>query len=254
MPPPTSSSASAPQLPALSAMLSCSPATAATPPIPSPAPAWCPRIWLSPRPAWILAGSCSMTPPLSVSRSPTSAVRSSPARSLARDCLRSTKTPPLICNTRKLAPVSLPFAPVDGGSFTNAVVFSSNGGNSTNVVTGYGVTPAQLYVVPYSVDFGAVVVGSHTQAMFVVHNGGEAPLTDGVATLSPGPFAFPLSTLDPQLSTTFSVPGLSSTNVLVSFTPASAGSFTNQVVFDAGNAGHSPHTVTGTGLTQIGRA
>ena len=159
------------------------------------------------------------------------------------------ESPSLNLQPGQTGSVSVTFAPVDGGSFTNAVVFSSNGGNSTNVVTGYGVTPAQLYVVPYSVDFGAVVVGSHTQAMFVVHNGGEAPLTDGVATLSPGPFAFPLSTLDPQLSTTFSVPGLSSTNVLVSFTPASAGSFTNQVVFDAGNAGHSPHTVTGTGLT-----
>ena len=49
--------------------------------------------------------------------------------------------------------VSVAFAPLSGGSFSNAVVFLSNGGNSTNNVTGIGLTPPQLAVSPSSLKF-----------------------------------------------------------------------------------------------------
>ncbi len=37
--------------------------------------------------------------------------------------------------------VTASFTPVSGGAFTNAVAFNSNGGNSTNTVTGVGIVP-----------------------------------------------------------------------------------------------------------------
>src|SRR6266704_3638619 len=50
--------------------------------------------------------------------------------------------------------VQLTFSPTSAGSFSNVAVFTSNGGNSANTVTGSGVTPAQLGVSPGSLNFG----------------------------------------------------------------------------------------------------
>jgi PKD repeat protein len=69
---------------------------------------------------------------------------------------------------------------------------------------------------------------------------GGAALTNGVATISAGPFSI-LS------GTPFNLPGFGATNLVVRFTPASAGSFTNTVTLTTGNGGNSTNTVTGTG-------
>jgi PKD repeat protein len=136
--------------------------------------------------------------------------------------------------------VQVSFSPLSSGSFSNVAVFTSNGGNSTNAVTGNAVTAPQLSVSPASLNFGTIAVGSNAQAGFVVTNQGGATLTNGVATISAGPFSI-------VSGTPFNLPGFGATNLVVRFAPGSAGSFTNTVTFTTGNGGNSTNTVTGTG-------
>src|SRR6266478_478347 len=136
--------------------------------------------------------------------------------------------------------VAVSFAPTNAVSFSNVVVFTSNDGNSTNSVTGSGLTPPQLAVLPSSLDFGTVAVGSNAQASFTITNLGGAPLSNGVATVNGGPFTI-LS------GTPFNLPGSGSTNLVISFTPSSASNFTNVVTFTSGNAGNSSNPITGIG-------
>ncbi|HEY6167374.1 MAG TPA: PKD domain-containing protein, partial [Verrucomicrobiae bacterium] len=136
--------------------------------------------------------------------------------------------------------VFVSFAPTNAANFSNAVVFVSNGGNATNTATGSGLTPAQLSVSPASLNFGTVAVGSNASLSFTVTNLGGAPLSDGVASVTNGPFTI-LS------ESPFSLPGFGSTNVVVVFTPTNAGGFTNGVLFTTGNDGNSTNVVSGTG-------
>jgi len=136
--------------------------------------------------------------------------------------------------------VSVSFAPVAAGAFSNVVVFLSNGGNSTNPVSGVGLTPGQLGVLPPSLDFGAVTVGSTAQASFVITNRGGTALTNGTASVGAGPFAI-------VSGTPFTLPGFSSTNLVISFNPGTAATFSNVVVVSTGNGGNSTNPVTGIG-------
>src|SRR5207244_131995 len=134
--------------------------------------------------------------------------------------------------------VVVSFSPSTVGNFSNAVVFSSNGGNSTNAVTGSGFTPALLAVSPQGLGFGTVAVGSNLQASFIATNSGSLPLTNGSVTITTGPFSV-------ISSAAFSIAGFGSTNVLVRFAPASEGSFTNVLTVTSQTAGSSTSTVTG---------
>jgi PKD repeat protein len=136
--------------------------------------------------------------------------------------------------------VQVTFSPVSSGNFSNAAVFMSNGGNSTNPVAGNALTPPQISVSPASLNFGTIAVGSNSQSSFVITNRGGATLTNGVATVNAGPFSI-LS------GTPFSLPGFGATNLVVRFAPASAANFTNTVTLTTGNGGNSTNTVTGTG-------
>src|SRR5713226_3806662 len=135
--------------------------------------------------------------------------------------------------------VAVSFSPTNAASFSNLVVFTSNGGNSSNSVTGTGLTPAQLAVTPPGLDFGTVAVGASAQASFVVTNLGGAALTNGVATISPGPFTI-------ISGTPFALPGFGATNLVVRFAPTNAANFTNKLVVTTGNGGNSTNTLTGT--------
>jgi PKD repeat protein len=107
----------------------------------------------------------------------------------------------------------------------------------------YGLLPAtnaQIAVTPPVLNFGTVAAGTNAQANFVVTNQGGATLTNGTATVTAGPFTI-LS------GTPFTLPPSGSTNVVVRFTPGSAGNFTNTVTFTSGNGGNSTNTATGTG-------
>ena len=137
--------------------------------------------------------------------------------------------------------VTVTFSPVAAGSFSNQVVFLSNGGNATNSVNGTAITPAQIAVSPASTNFGTVVLGSYAERTFVVTNQGGAVMSNGVATVG-APFAI-------MSGGVFSLPGYGSTNVIIRFTPASAGTFSSNVVFATANAGGSTNAVTGIGVT-----
>src|SRR5260370_3924882 len=80
------------------------------------------------------------------------------------------------------------FAPTNAASFSNLAVFTSNGGNSSNLLTGVGLTPAQLAVAPASLNFGIVAVGANAQASFLVTHLGRATLSNRVVSLISGPF------------------------------------------------------------------
>ena len=133
--------------------------------------------------------------------------------------------------------VVISFTPLSPGNYSNSVVFTSNGGVSTNAVTGAGLMPANLLVTPGSLNFGTVATGTTAQTSFVVTNSGGA-LLSGTAVAGG---AFAISSGSP-----YNVPGLGTTNVIINFTPMSVGSFTANVVF-ASNGGNSTNAVTGTG-------
>jgi len=119
---------------------------------------------------------------------------------------------------------SCSFAPAIAGTWTSNVVFTSTGGSSTNAVSGVGLTPGSIAVTPATLNFGALATGTTAQASFVVTNFGGTAVSNGTAVVSGGPFTI-------ISNTTFSVPGLGSTNVVVRFCAVSAGGFTNNVVF-----------------------
>jgi PKD repeat protein len=135
--------------------------------------------------------------------------------------------------------VTVAFAPVAAGTFSTNLIFASNGGASTNALTGIGVTPAQLAVSPSSRNFGGIATGDVAYASFTATNSGGAPLS-GTATVGL-PFAV-------VTNASFSLAGFQSTNVVVQFAPTITGTWTSNVVF-ATTAGSSTNAVSGTGLT-----
>jgi len=137
--------------------------------------------------------------------------------------------------------VSVGFAPVTGGAVSNFVVFTSNGGISTDTVGGTGLVPGNIAVIPASHNFGVLATGTLAQTTFVVTNSGGATVSNGTTSVT-GPFVV-LS------GASFSVPGFGTTNVVVQFAPVTVGGFTNSVIFGTANGGASTNTVSGTGLT-----
>jgi len=137
--------------------------------------------------------------------------------------------------------LTIRFAPTNSGSFSNVVVMTSTGGNSTNAVTGSALTPAQLAISPPSLNFGTLAVGANSQLSFTLTNSGGATLSNGVATVSGGPFTI-LS------GTPFTLPASGTTNLTIRFAPTNSGSFSNVVVITS-SAGNSTNTLTGSAVT-----
>jgi uncharacterized repeat protein (TIGR01451 family) len=145
--------------------------------------------------------------------------------------------------SNSVASISLVVTPLAAGVITNITSVSSlnvdtNRVNNllTNILS--VVASAQMSVSPSSFDFGTVATGTTHQTSFVVTNLSGTTLT-GTATVSTATFAV-------TSGSPFSVAGLGSTNVGVSFTPSSAASFTDAVVF-VSNGGTSTSAVTGSG-------
>jgi PKD repeat protein len=139
--------------------------------------------------------------------------------------------------------VLITFIPTVTGSFSNALVFVSNGGNSTNAVTGSGLSPAQLTVQPASLDFGIVRAGTTAQASFTVTNNGNATANDIEITIDGGPFSI-------AVANSFDLPGNSSTNVLIQFAPSSEGFFSNNVIVAIRAGSSYTNRVVGTGAIE----
>jgi PKD repeat protein len=134
--------------------------------------------------------------------------------------------------------VSVAFSPSSAVTYSDVVTFTSNGGNAANTVTGSGVTAAQLMVSPAILAFGLTPVGSNAQANLIVTNLGGAALNNGLAVVGGGPFTI-LS------GTPFSLGGFGTTNIVVRFSPASSGSFSNYIAVTTANSGNSTNPVTG---------
>ncbi|HLH52414.1 MAG TPA: choice-of-anchor D domain-containing protein [Verrucomicrobiae bacterium] len=133
--------------------------------------------------------------------------------------------------------VQVAFSPTASGSFSNVVVFTSNGGNASDAVTGSAITPAQLAVSPSSLNFGLLPVGTNAQASFTLTNLGGASLTNGLATIQGTGFTI-------VSGSPFSLPGFGSTNLTVRFTPTNSGSFSNVIVISS-SAGGFTNALTG---------
>ncbi len=135
--------------------------------------------------------------------------------------------------------VTVTFAPVVGGTFSTNLIVASNGGASTNAITGVAATPAQVAISPSSWNFGAVTTGGVAYASFTATNSGGAPLS---GTASVGlPFAV-------VTNGNYNLAGFASTNVVVQFAPATPGIWTSNVVFTS-TGGSSTNAVSGAGLT-----
>lgn len=112
----------------------------------------------------------------------------------------------------------------------------ANTNNQVNLIN--SVAPPQLVINPSGLGFGSIIVGQTSNQLFSVINTGGLALT-GTATVA-GPF-----NIDGGIP--YNVAPGQTGAVTVTFAPASAGNFTNNVIF-AGNGGASTNQVTGTGI------
>jgi len=135
------------------------------------------------------------------------------------------------------------------GTYSVSLAILGGGGSNHLTLTNYIVVnnPAELVVTPTLLDFGVVVTGAVSQAAFVVSNASATTL-NGTATISPGSFAIVDSSSNTVSNLAFEVPGISSTNIIVIFSPANPETFSNVVLF-ASNGGTSTNGLTGRGLT-----
>src|SRR5439155_26819492 len=83
--------------------------------------------------------------------------------------------------------VAVSFIPMSAGTFMTNMVFTSNGGISTNGLVGTALTPGDIGVNPSVLDFGTIATGTTSQMVFVVSNGGGTPVTNGMAVVNGGP-------------------------------------------------------------------
>lgn len=134
--------------------------------------------------------------------------------------------------------VTVAFAPDSAGVFSNAVIFSSNGGDSTNSLLGAGLIPNTIGVLPSSHDFGFVVTGTTAHTTFVVTNT-SASSVSGTATVSVARFSI-------VSGSPFTIGAHATTNVVVGFTPTNEATHSDNVLFTS-TAGTSTNAVTGNG-------
>jgi uncharacterized repeat protein (TIGR01451 family) len=144
---------------------------------------------------------------------------------------------PFSVNGRQTRLVQMVFSPTQAGSVNGAALFSSNDGGSTNGLSGIGLAPAQLAVLPQGLDFGIVAVGASAQASFVATNLGDVTISNAVVSVD--------SAFSVVVGNAFDLAGHSSTNVVIQFSPGAEGIFSNNVVFLTANAGSSTNPVTG---------
>ena len=136
--------------------------------------------------------------------------------------------------------VSVIFAPVSPGNFSNAVIFVSNGGNSTNALSGVGLTPPELGVIPASINFGLLRWDPMSRPASSSPTTAARRLMMGWATIDGAPFAI-------VSGSPFNLPGYGATNLVVSFAPGDAENYSDVVILTTGNGGNSTNVLSGTG-------
>jgi len=135
------------------------------------------------------------------------------------------------------------------GSYT--VSLTATGADGTNILsrTNYVTVfaPPQLVVSSAGLDFGSVFTNTIGQGSFVISNAGGIQL-NGTAELNEDPFHLLDANSNLVSNFAFTVPALSSTNILFEFAPTMPGPFSNIVVFVT-DGGVSTNALTGIGAT-----
>ncbi len=124
------------------------------------------------------------------------------------------------------------------GTYTVSLTALGDGATNTLTRTNYIVVTnsPQFIISSNSLDFGLMPTGALAQAFLLVSNSGAGTLT-GTATISPSAFAV-------VSGATFDVPPAGSTNLTISFAPATEGVFSNVVVL-ASNGGAATNSLLG---------
>lgn len=117
-------------------------------------------------------------------------------------------------------PLTVSFAPIAAGTVSGSLTVVSNATNSPAVISlsGTGVQPL-ISVVPSSISFSNVSVGTTNTQTLSIRNTGTANLTISQASLAGSTFSYSSLALPLTLA-----PGASS-NLTVAFTPTSASNF-----------------------------
>jgi hypothetical protein len=143
--------------------------------------------------------------------------------------------------------LTVSFAPATAGSATGSLSFASSATNSPNTISlsGNGVQP-QISVIPASIGFGNVTVGVTNTQTLTISNPGTANLSVTQASLVGTGFGFS------GLTVPLSVPPGGTSAFSVSFTPASASSFSGNLTL-VNNTLNSPLVIAlaGTGVSPI---
>jgi hypothetical protein len=144
-------------------------------------------------------------------------------------------------------PLNVGFTPTTTGSATGSLSFVSSATNSPTTIplSGNGAQP-QISVIPASVGFGNVTVGVTNTQTLAISNPGTANLSVTQASLAATGFGFS------GLTVPLSVPPGGSSAFTVSFTPASASSFSGYLTL-VSNTPASPLLIplTGTGVSPV---
>jgi len=143
--------------------------------------------------------------------------------------------------------LTVSFTPATAGSATGSLSFVSSATNSPTTISlsGNGVQP-QISVIPASVSFGNVTVGVTNTQMLAISNPGTATLSVTQGSLVGTGFGFS------GLTVPLSVPPGGSSTFTVSFTPASASSFSGNLTL-VNNTLTSPLLIplAGTGVSPV---
>jgi Abnormal spindle-like microcephaly-assoc'd, ASPM-SPD-2-Hydin len=154
-------------------------------------------------------------------------------------------TPPLVLTPGQSFTFSALFAPVAAGSSSGAISITSNASDPslTIPVAGTGLASGQLSVVPTSINFGNVVVGTNSQQTGTLMATG-ASVTVSSVNLSNGQFTVS------GLNFPVAIPAGQSVNFTVNFTPQTSSQASATASF-ASDASNSPivQSLTGTGIT-----
>ncbi|WP_190276631.1 choice-of-anchor D domain-containing protein [Catenulispora acidiphila] len=138
------------------------------------------------------------------------------------------------------------FTPKGGGIRSGTLDATANpGGSASAPLSGSGLTPAQLMLVPSSLDFGYVPVGTTSRAQqFVVENTGQAdsgPLTVTLGGAQPGVFHI--------TGCTGKLAGGQRCGIVVTFQPTAYGADQATVSIAATPGGTVTGTMSGAGPT-----
>ena len=187
----------------------------------------------------------SSTQTVTLTNSGTASVTVSQASVSGAGFSKNGLTPPLTLPPGQSSTLAVRFAPQAAGSATGSLSVVSNDPHSPSMIAlnGTGAQP-QLSVIPTSVSFGDVAVGTPNTQTITLINSGTANVTISQATPSGNGFSITGLTVPLTLSAG------QRTSFNVAFAPASAGSVTGSLslVNDASNS-HSTIALSGTGVT-----